>query len=199
MRSSASGFRLVGAHALDVARLLALVADTLAAGASRAVTRQVTDLTAVVALLALGAVTAHVAEAAARVAGLAATVAATKAAAAVATAEATTEATLVAVASDVADLAALVALLAGSAAKATRTGSSIRALAREVVSGTAAVASLVLLRLRAVTGDVSRLATVVACRVALGWAVACLVGVVTTVVAATVTGGEVHCCEWCAE
>lgn len=96
----------------------------------------------VVALLALGAVTAHVAEAAARVAGLAATVAATKAAAAVATAEATTEATLVAVASDVADLAALVALLAGSAAKATRTGSSIRALAREVVSGTAAVASL---------------------------------------------------------
>lgn len=96
----------------------------------------------VVALLALGAVTAHVAEATARVAGLATAVPATEAAAAVATAEATAEATLVAVASDVADLAALVALLAGTAAKATWTGSSVRALAREVVSGTTAVASL---------------------------------------------------------
>lgn len=55
--------RLVGASALDVAGLLAAVADALRGGLLGAVTRQVTDLAAVVALLALSAVTAHVAEA----------------------------------------------------------------------------------------------------------------------------------------
>ena len=49
--------------------LLTAVADTLGGGLLGAVTGQVTDLTAVVALLALGAVAAHVAEATARVAG----------------------------------------------------------------------------------------------------------------------------------
>ena len=48
---------LVGALGLDVAGLLALVASTLAASLGRAVSREMTDLTAVVALLSLGAVT----------------------------------------------------------------------------------------------------------------------------------------------
>jgi hypothetical protein len=78
--------RLVGASALDVTGLLAAVAHALSGGLRRAVAGQVADLAAyvilvqiissgghllltVVALLALGAVTAHVAEAAARVAG----------------------------------------------------------------------------------------------------------------------------------
>ena len=66
---SAQSTRLVGARALNVAGLLAAVADTLGGGLLGAVTGQVTNLTAVVALLTLGAVAAHVAEATARVAG----------------------------------------------------------------------------------------------------------------------------------
>lgn len=52
--------RLVGARGLDVAGLLALVADTLVGGLGGAVARKVADLATVVALLALGAVTAGV-------------------------------------------------------------------------------------------------------------------------------------------
>jgi hypothetical protein len=55
--------KLVGAGVLDVSWLLAAVADTLVGSLRRAVPRQVADFTAVVALLALGAVAAHVPEA----------------------------------------------------------------------------------------------------------------------------------------
>jgi hypothetical protein len=48
---------LVWALSLDVTWLLALVASALAGGLGWAVTGKVTDLTAVVALLTLGAVT----------------------------------------------------------------------------------------------------------------------------------------------
>lgn len=48
---------LVGALSLDVARLLALVASSLAGGLGWAVSGEMSDFTAVVALLALGAVT----------------------------------------------------------------------------------------------------------------------------------------------
>lgn len=53
---------LVGAGALDVAGLLAAVAHTLSGGLLRAVAGKMANLAAVVALLSLGAVTAHVAE-----------------------------------------------------------------------------------------------------------------------------------------
>ncbi|CAD0044582.1 unnamed protein product, partial [Aureobasidium pullulans] len=104
---------LVGASGLDVAGLLALVADTVVADLGRAVARKVTDLTAwwlsgrqtVVALLALGAVARHVAETTARVAGLAAGSAV--ALALVATLLLLEAAALGAVAGNVADLAAL--------------------------------------------------------------------------------------------
>jgi len=51
------GKGLVRALSLNVAGLLALVASTLAAGLGGAVSGEMTDFTAVVALLALGAVT----------------------------------------------------------------------------------------------------------------------------------------------
>lgn len=56
---------LVGAGVLNVARLLAAVAHALSRGFGRAIAGEVTDFAAVVALLTLGAVAAHVAEAAA--------------------------------------------------------------------------------------------------------------------------------------
>jgi len=56
---------LVGAGVLNMARLLAAVANTLGRGLGRAVTGQVANLSAVVALLSLCAITAHVAKAAA--------------------------------------------------------------------------------------------------------------------------------------
>jgi len=62
---------LVRALSLDMARLLALVAGSLGGGLRWAVSGEMTDLTAVVAFLALSAVAGHVAVAAARVAGLA--------------------------------------------------------------------------------------------------------------------------------
>jgi hypothetical protein len=51
------GNGLVRALSLNVAGLLALVASTLAAGLRRAISGEMTNFTAVVALLALGAVT----------------------------------------------------------------------------------------------------------------------------------------------
>lgn len=51
---------LIGASVLDVARLLAAVANTLGRGLGRAVAGQVANLSAVVALLSLCAITAHV-------------------------------------------------------------------------------------------------------------------------------------------
>jgi len=61
---------LVGACSLDVTGLLALVADTLTPGLGGAVTGNVANLAAVVALLSLSAVTGHVAESTTGVAGL---------------------------------------------------------------------------------------------------------------------------------
>jgi hypothetical protein len=125
-------WRLVGAGRLDVAGLLALVADTLAVGFGGAVARDVADLAAwislvyiylsffilarrtVVALLALRTVTRHVSVSAARVAGLLASAKAT-----VTTAVATA---LRAVASNVSDLTALVAFLAARATRESASG-----------------------------------------------------------------------------
>jgi hypothetical protein len=183
-----------------VAGLLAAVADTLRGGLLGAVAGQVTDLTAwhvlewfvcvlrgaltVVALLALGAVTAHVAEATARVAGgLAGTAAVSALALAVAatgTAEATTgsvAATLGAVAGNVTLLAALVALLAAGAT--AHSGATILgALTADVAGATAAVAGLLSLGRSALTADVTLLAAVVAGGGTLGGALSSAVGVV---------------------
>lgn len=76
-RAVVFGIGLVGALSLDVAtketlacvqnsgtkypRLLALVASTLTGGLGRAISAEMSDLATVVALLTLGAVTAHVA------------------------------------------------------------------------------------------------------------------------------------------
>jgi hypothetical protein len=182
-----------------VAGLLAAVADTLRGGLLGAVAGQVTDLTAwhvlewfvcvsrraltVVALLALGAVTAHVAEATARVAGgLAGTAAVSALALAVAatgTAEATSSvaATLGAVAGNVTLLAALVALLAAGAT--AHSGATVLgALTADVAGATAAVAGLLSLGRSALTADVTLLAAVVAGRGTLGGALSSAVGVV---------------------
>ena len=144
-RSTRIGTRcLVGASGLDVSRLLkmcqqsnlkqsrsgvtylAAVADALVGGLLGAVTADVTDLTTVVALLTLGAVTRHVSETATNslladiqyrdqcanipgVASLTALLALTTVATTVATLLLAVSATLVAVPGNVADLAALVA------------------------------------------------------------------------------------------
>lgn len=162
----------IWALGLDVTGLLALVAHALSARARRAVPRQMADLSAykqleivsvvidcfqltVIALLALGAITAHVTEAATGIASLAATAVAS----AITSGEATTTAiassvsTSGAVTCDVADFTALVALLAGTAGtagtartaagaaeSATRLGR--RAVTRHVSGGTAVVAGL---------------------------------------------------------
>lgn len=100
---------LVRALSLDVTWLLALVASSLAAGLGWAISGQVTDLTAIVALLALGTITAHVSIASAAVASLSTTLAATESTATVSallTAEsaAAIATSLRAVASNVTDL-----------------------------------------------------------------------------------------------
>jgi hypothetical protein len=180
-----------------VAGLLATVAHTLRRCLLGAVARQMADLAAykrlvmlvqvrrrlltVVALLALGAVTAHVTETTARVAGglastsiatgtSGATVASTTAAVAAASSTAVATA-LGAVAGNVTDLAALVALLAAAAATATHLGTTVLgALARDVAGTTAAVAGLLSLGRGAFTANVTLLAAVVAGRGALGGA-----------------------------
>jgi len=169
---------LVGASGLDVAGLLALVADTVVADLSRAVAGKMTDLTAVVALLALGAVARHVAETAARVASLTAGSAVALALALVATLllEATLLTTLRAVAGNVADLATLVAFLTAAHTGTTTGSTTLGALARNVTGLTAAVARLLLLRVGALAREMSLATAVVASGVALGGAVAGLVG-----------------------
>jgi hypothetical protein len=176
--------RLVGASGLNVAGLLAAVADALRGGLLGAVAGQVTDLAAVVALLALGAVAAHVAETAAGVAGgLAST--AVSALAALGTSEATTAAVaatvgataLGAVAGNVALLTALVALLATSATAGSTT--SLGALTADVAGTTAAVAGLLGLGRGALAANVTLLTAVVAGWGTLGGALGSAVGVVT--------------------
>lgn len=122
MPTSEVGLVLVlRALGLDVSWLSALVASALGGGLRWAVTAQVAGLAAVVALLSLGAVARHVADATARVAGLLAlSTVATAVAATVAGILVTTS--LWAVAGDVADLGALVALLGRSAVAASTSG-----------------------------------------------------------------------------
>jgi len=98
---------------LDVSGLSALVASALSGGLGWAVSAQVTGLATVVALLALGAVARHVADATARVAGLlastvtAGTATVTTGTATVASVLVTTGTSLRAVAGNVSDLGAL--------------------------------------------------------------------------------------------
>jgi hypothetical protein len=142
---------VVGASALDVAGLLAVVANPLTLGLCGAVARDVADFAAclcvsmnmieeacepltVVALLAVGAVTGHVAETAARVASLLAATEATTATTSETTSVATT---LGAVSGNVTDAATLVTLLAASWA-VVFTG--LRAFAGDVTDTTATVA-----------------------------------------------------------
>lgn len=125
----------------------------------------------VVALLSLGAVTAHVTETTARITrGLASTSVATgttavaSTTAAVAASSTAVATALGAVAGNVTDLAALVALLARGAT-ATHLGTAVLgALARDVAGATAAVARLLSLGRSAFTANVALLAAVVA-----GW------------------------------
>jgi len=145
-------------------------------------------LLTVVALLALGAVTAHVAEATARIArGLAGAAVSTLAptvpsTAAVAALLLAVAAALRAVAGNVALLAALVALLAArSAATATHLWSAVLgAFARDVAGSPAAVARLLGLGGRALAANVTLLAAVVAGRGSLGRALGSAVRAVAT-------------------
>lgn len=170
----------------DVAGLLALVADAvLLAGA---VTAQVTDLAAVVALLALSAVARHVAIATAREASLRTTTGST---------ESTLLSTVAgssAVAGNVTDLAALVALsAAGGATTGAVRGSAVAllrsrlacAVARDVTGFAAPVARLLLCWLGAVTAQMPILAAVVADGVAALGALARLMANLVAVVAGT--------------
>jgi hypothetical protein len=126
---------VVGASALDVAGLLAVVTNPLTLGLCGAVARDMADFAAVVALLAVSAVAGHVAETAARVASL---LAATEATATTTSSETTSIATtLGAVSGNVTDAATLVALLAASWA-VVFTG--LRAFAGDVTDTTATVA-----------------------------------------------------------
>jgi hypothetical protein len=146
---------VVGASALDVAGLLAVVTNPLTLGLCGAVARDMADFAAflhvnmnmekarepltVVALLAVSAVAGHVAETAARVASL---LAATEATATTTSSETTSIATtLGAVSGNVTDAATLVALLAASWA-VVFTG--LRAFAGDVTDTTATVARLLL-------------------------------------------------------
>jgi hypothetical protein len=153
--------------------------NTVVADLSRAVAGEMTDLTAVVALLALGAVTRHVAETTAGVAGLTARSAVTLTTLLLVTTlllEATLLTTLGAVAGNVADLTTLVAFLR-SAHTGTTTGSTtLGALAGDVTSLTTSVAGLLLLGVGALAREMALATAVVASGVALGGAVAGLVG-----------------------
>lgn len=182
---------VVGALSLNVASLLALVADLLTtSGLLGAVTRVVARLAAVVALHAVNTFARHVAVATAGVAGLAST---TAEAALTAAAIGVAEAGLGAVAGDVADFAALVAL--GRASHATTGGATHGAVARNVAGLTALVAGLILLHgLATVTAHVALVAAVVALGRTLGGAIAGLVTRVAARVAGTATGLRViHC------
>ena len=152
----------------------------------------------VVALLALGAVTRHVAVATARVASLA-TVLVTTTVSTLTTAVSTLLTTVSAltgfgaVTGNVSDLAALVAFLAttGHSARSS-TGGGLGALAGNVTDLTTCVAGFVLLGVLALAAQVALLAAVVASWVSLGWALAGLVSGLTAY-------GEKYCQQrsWC--
>lgn len=171
---------LVRALGLNVTWLLALVASALARSLRRAVTAQVSNLSTVIAFLALGAVSGHVSIATARVTSLSAlTTTEASATAAVSTTliVATTVATgLRAVAGNVSDLGALVALLRSTARRESTTTSSalrcgVAAVTGDVTWLAALVASLVLGTLWAFAAHVSLATAVVALGRATAWAV----------------------------
>lgn len=172
------------ALSLDVSWLAALVAGALGRGLGWAVTGEVADLTAVVALLSVGAVAGHVSNTAARVAVLWASTVLLVAVGLLSVVVETTLGTgLWAVAGNVSDLGALVALLVGLAEGAALwTGTllwGVLAVAGDVAWLAALVAGLVLWSLWALTGHVSLTAAVVALGWSTGWAVAGLVSVIT--------------------
>jgi hypothetical protein len=94
-----------------------------------------TDLTAVVALLALSAIAGHVAESATRIAGLLPTTVST-------TEPASVAATLGTAASNVPNLTALVTFLAAGSTTVAIGRTRLRAFTRNVTTDTATVASL---------------------------------------------------------
>ena len=179
------------ALSLDVSWLAALVAGALSGGLGWAVAGEMADLTAVVALLSVGAVAGHVSETTAGVAVLWALLLSvtellllsTLLLAVTGVLVSTLGSGLWAVTGDVSDLGALVALLGGSTEGAsTWSGTllgSVLAVAGDVTWLAALVAGLVLWSLWALTGHVSLTAAVVALGWSTGWAVASLVSVVT--------------------
>lgn len=187
MNSGENSFRhLVRALSLNVAALLALVADLLAtSGLLRTVPRIVARLATVVALHAVDALARHVAITTAGVAGLASTATV----AAVAAVGVATESGLGAAAGNVALLAALVALSAGLASSSS---ASLGAVTRDVAGLAALVAGLVVLHgLSAVTAEMTLAAAVVALGRSLGGAVTGLVASVAARVTRS-TGCIIH-------
>lgn len=174
---------------LDVSWLAALVAGALGGGLGWAVAGEMADLTAVVALLSVGAVAGHVSDTAAGVAVLWAGVLVSTLSTVLLLLSvtgvlvSTLGSGLWAVTGDVSDLGALVALLGRSTERAsTWTGTlhgGVLAVAGDVAWLAALVAGLVLWSLWALTGHVSLTTAVVALGWSTGWAVAGLVGVVT--------------------
>jgi len=183
--------------------LLALVADTILL--ARTVTRQVTNLTTVVALLTLGAIAGQVTVSTARVAGLLAATTTTTTRSAVR--PRATEATTIgrALASNVADLTTFIAFCTALIATTTTTalrlsGGRIVTFAREMARLTAAIAGLLLLRTSAFAAHVPVLSTVVANRSSTLGAIASLMTSLAAVVAGTTTRRsilvvttEIHC------
>lgn len=192
---------LVWALSLDVSWLLALIASALAGGLRWAVTAQVANLSAVVALLALRAVARHVAVTSAGVAGLSTLVSAvststsTTTVALVETSSGLVSTSLWAVTGDVADLRALVALLASTLrvsgwSTSSSLSSWVGAVTGNVTWLTALVAGLVLWSLWALTAHMTLATAVVALSWATGWAITGLVRSIAAVVASTGLGGS---------
>lgn len=176
------------ALSLDVSWLAALVAGALRGSLGWAVAGEMANLTAVVALLSVGAVAGHVSNTAAGVAVLWAgvlvsTLLTVLLLSVTSVLVSTLGSGLWAVTGDVSDLGALVALLGGSTEGASTWTSTLHggvlAVAGDVAWLAALVAGLVLWSLWALTGHVSLTTAVVALGWSTGWAVACLVGVVS--------------------
>lgn len=112
-----------------MSRLLAVVTHAFTLGFGGAIAGNVSNFTAVVALLAISAVASHVAEAATRVASLLTAAKATAIAA-----------TLGTVSRDMADPATLVALLTTTSSAVALARASLRTFARNVTSGSTTIA-----------------------------------------------------------
>lgn len=212
--------QLVGASRLQVAGLLAFVADALGAGLRWTVARQVALFTTIVAFLrsALGAVTRHMTNATAGIAGLAAaTTAATATETAASTSASTETATAKVTRTARGTITCYVTLSATAIAFSSRSATATTATTAVCVStGAAAPASTCAAGstagLGAVTGKVTLVSTLVArlgfgsgsafstdvafgAAVVAGWgsslgAVASLVRRVTAIVAASIHGGS---------